>query len=61
MTEEKDIYFVDEKLPDKRGKKLTKEDRRNWFWGIVSLMKKPEECNDEELDVQKMYKRILIF
>lgn len=55
------VYFRDETKPDKRGKELTEKDKQNWFWGIIALLEPKEKQNDPELEVQKMYKRILIF
>lgn len=55
------IYFRDESKPDKRGKELTKEDKRKWFWGIVAMLQSKEKPNDPESEAQKMYNRILIF
>lgn len=59
--EDIEIYFVDESNPKKRGKPLTNEDKRNWFWGIVSMLHAKEKPNDPESEAQKMYRNILIF
>lgn len=55
------IFFVDETKADKKGKELTLDDKKNWYWGIVALWQRKEKQEDPESDAQKMYKNILIF
>ena len=57
----KKVYFVDETKPDKKGKELTEQDKRNWYWGIRALIQRKENPTDPETEAQKMYKKILIF